>query len=379
MKTTLLRGGFALAALALSSSFVEAQTQRALERRADRNTRQTARQTTRADYYGADNWNDLNPWLQRSGVAPVARAANAVAATADAVGDVTRATTNAADRAVVRPGEARYGYREGVRDADRFFYDYYSYTPTYYYGQRDADRYAGAVRYFDSDNDGVYDYQSNYRDSDNDGAYDQYDRVDFYRGSQTQAESVPAESDEYALSDSRRYQVEGEIEVTKSAQVNGNDHLLIGLKQEGDTLAIDLGPVDALRNQQVAVGQSIAASGPVEVIGEKRILIADYATINGRELAISRGAGPMISGSIVDVTTTRVGSSEHYLAVVETQDQRQLVDFGPVKGFKSELRPSTQVELQGVPVMANEHRVIMADQVRLGGETIRVDRSPLSF
>ncbi|WP_442509317.1 hypothetical protein SH528x_000883 [Novipirellula sp. SH528] len=366
---------------ALSSLPVEAQTQRALERRAERNARQLQRQANRSDYYSPGTWQTLDPWIRENGVAPLARAANAIGQTVDAA---------------TRIGDGQFGYRDKSAQ-NTWFYDYYTYTPTYY-TQRSDDRYAGAIRYFDADSDGVYDSRSYYRDSDEDGRYDEYDRYDFYndgtadakvqvevsstdgdepRSDVARADSARADStrDTYrGPEDARRHNVQGEIAFTKKAKVNGSDNLLVGINHENETtLAIDLGPVDSLRGQHVEVGNTITAVGVYETVGEKQLLLADTFRIEGgQSIEVDRAAGLNLTGEIVDIKSTPIGSTDHYIAVVSIDGERQLVDLGPTTTYKVKLQPSTKVTLRGVPVRAQEHRVILAEQVRVGGETFNI-------
>ncbi|EMI19884.1 secreted protein [Rhodopirellula maiorica SM1] len=366
---------------ALSSMPVEAQTQRALERRAERNARQLQRQANRADYYSAGTWQDLNPWIRQNGVAPLARAANAIGQTVDAA---------------TRIGDGQFGYRDKTAQ-NTWFYDYYTYTPTYY-TQPTEGRYAGAIRYFDADNDGVYDSRSYYRDSDADGRYDEYDRYDFYSSGNDDA-SVQVEVDTTAgderrnadarnrdtranhardtyrgPEDARRHNVQGEIAFVKKAEVNGNENLLVGIQEENErTLAIDLGPADALRGKHVEVGSMIEVVGVFETIGEKQLLIADSFQVEGGQMfEVDRAAGLNLTGEIVDIKSTPIGSADHYIAVVSIDGERQLVDLGPTSTYKFKIEPATKVTLRGFPVRAAEHRVILAEQVQIAGQTFDI-------
>ncbi len=252
----------------LGTSTADAQLLNRIERRAVRNERQLQRQVNRSHYYTDQTWQTLTPWTQRYNVAPVQRAANAVAATANAIGNTVARTAEAVDGDGVR-----YGYRSNV-PADRWFYDYYTYRPTYYYGVQDNGRYTTAIRYFDADNDGVYDSQAVYRDSNNDGQYDEYDRMDFYTQNataenQTDASNESSESSNFdsSLQDARRYRLEGEIAVTKAAAVNGVDHLLVGLRQENekDVQAVDLGPMEDMRDQELKWASRLRRKEPLKM------------------------------------------------------------------------------------------------------------------
>lgn len=376
---------FALSGMmALISLPVQAQTERALERRIDRNARQLQRQANRADYYTNQTWQQLDPWVTQNGVAPLANTAravrNTVNAAANAVGNTAGAVGNAVketvDAATLR-GDGQFGFNDNDRQ-NAWFYDYYTYTPTYYQTGNVEGQYASAIRYFDSDSDGIYETQSIYRDSDSDGQYDVYDRLDFYA---TDSDDANASSDSQSIlengpMDARRHTVEGEIALTKTAKVNGNEHLVVGLKQDGNqTLAVDLGPVNYMKNRDIEIGQSLMAMGAIEQVGDKSVLIADSVRIgNGQMMSIERSSGLSLTGQIVDVKSTQIGSTEHYMAIVQVEGERQLVDLGPTTSYKVRLEPSTQITVMGVPVRSQNHRVIMANRVRLGNEMINIDR-----
>ncbi len=368
---TLVACGAVMFAMSVTSA--EAQTGRAIERRIDRNARQMQRQANQADYYTAQTWQQLDPWVREYNVAPLAKAARNVA---NAVGN---AVAQAADAATPRV-DTQFGYRNNT-EANAWFYDYYTYTPTYYSWQS-GDRYAGAIRYFDADNDGVYDSYSLYRDSDNDGRYDEYDRINFYANTQTRtsersSSEGQSDNDYRGPEDARRHTVKGEISMAKSVEVNGDEHLMVGVKTEqADMMAVDLGPARAMKGRNVEVGQSIVAVGAMERVGEKEVLVAQAVQIGGGEtVQISQSYGMTLTGEIVDVKNTTIGSGEHYIAIIEFDGQRQLVDLGPTTTYQVQLEPSTQITVRGIPVRAQDHRVIMAEQVQLGDEVIQVQRT----
>jgi len=370
---------FGVVTFVMPSSGVDAQTDRAIDRRLDRNARQLQNQANRADYYTAQTWQQLDPWVRQYEIAPLATAANAARNAANTAGNPV---TQAAD-ATARRVDGQFGFRD-QSETNTWFYDYYTYTPTYYSSQSE-DRYASAIRYFDADNDGVYDSYSYYRDSDNDGRYDEFDRIDFHANARTQSQTqtnertvVESQDDSYrGPEDARRYKVNGEIKSIKSVKVNGDEHLMVGIKTDRvEMLAVDLGVARSMKDKGVEVGQSIVVVGAVESIGDKDVLVAESVQIgNGETLQISQGMGLTLTGEIVDIKNTTVGSSEHYIAVVQVDGERQLIDLGPTTTYRVRLEPSTQITVRGVPVRAQNHRVIMADQVQMGDEVIRVHRT----
>lgn len=345
----------------IATSYLEAQTARALERRADRNSRQAQRQANRADYYSNQAWQQVSPWIEKSGVK---------GATAASVGANARGATNTSR---ANP----YGFRDNSAANAQWFYDYYRVAPTYYSRANGADAYGAAVRYFDADNDGVYDSYAQYRDSNKDGSYDEYDRLDFVTGSKGDSD------DFYGPAESKRYTVKGTVEATKKADVGDSQNLLAQVKQSGDAedAIVDLGPTDNPALNDVKEGTKIAASGTIEHIGDKKLIVADTVAIGGQEeFAVRRFSTKPLTGQIVDVQKIEVHSVPHYLGVVETGEGKQLVDLGPAKTYKSEIKPSTKVVIQGIPVKTHDHTVILADEVDIDGQSYTVDRTEsLSF
>lgn len=381
-------------AITAASASVEAQTDRALDRRIDRNQRQVQRQANRADYYSADSWQQISPWIQQSGVVPYAGAAAPARATAGAVGNAVKETVDAATRV----GDGQFGYRDQSPQS-AWFYDYYTVSPTYYVPQG-ADRYSSAVRYFDRDDDGVFESQSYYRDSDDDGRYDEYDQLDFY-ASPAQPSSQPSRpgveataeatteatatriegtvtSEYQGPEDSRRHRLAGEIAMTKMAKVQNQEHLVVALRgADGATPAIDLGPAAQMQGKRIEVGTQIVAFGPLQPVGDKQLLVADTVQIaDGQEIQINRSFGQTYSGEIVDIKTMPINNTDYYMAVVNIDGERQLVDLGPTTSYKVALKPSTRITLQGVPVRTSDHRVILAQQIQMGSnDVIRIERS----
>jgi len=347
------------------------------------------RQANRADYYSPQTWQQLNPWIEQNGIAPLARAAESISSTANAVANTVIQTVDA----TTQVGDGQFGYRD-QDPQNSWFYDYYRYTPTYY-PQRSGDHYTSAIRYFDADGDGVYDARFAYRDSNDDGRYDEYDRYDFSTQSATRANVDAGETvrtndvakiddqyDEYrGPQDARRHRIQGEIAFIKKAQVNGVQNLIVGIEQEQEsTLAIDLGPADALDGRRVEVGRSLTVVGAIEMVGQKELVVADSLQVDGETtIEIERSIAMQLSGQIVDVTSTQIDAAEHYLAVVEINGERQLVDLGPTTTYKVKPAPSTEIVLRGIPIRAQDHRIILAEQVRLGNEVFRIQTTQSRF
>ncbi len=356
------------------------------DRRDARQQRAQQRLDNRTPYYTNDSWTKLDPWITRNNVTPAQRVARAAGAAVGATEKALNTATNIADRANVQANaqtNVRYGYANpnGPGQAG-WFYDYYTYSPTYYNAPATgATVYGSATRYYDLNNDGVYDSLNVFRDSDSNASYDVYDRYDF--ADLDKAAEGKGQSAEELLDspeDANRHTVTGKVYASKTAKVNGNENLIVRLSEaeaKGDSKEahiIDIGPVATWKQHPLQVNDSITATGPVERVGDKLILIAETVKVGeAKETVISRSA-PKMEGQVVDVTETEVKGKQHMLAVIETENSRQLVDLGPVDSLKVKLEPQTKIVVTGVPVQVRNHSIVQAERVSINGQDIAIRR-----
>ncbi len=329
-----------LGSCAFTNQVVLAQNPRQAARQERREARQELRVNDRSAYFTDQTWTQLNPWVTRNNVQPVPAtrvgaavnaAANTAQRAADAAANTAQRAANAAENTVERAANAtanaaagtansiaagvnsgvnaaaaanaRYGYSStNASSPQGWFYDYYSYSPTFYSAPASGSNYyARASRYYDYNNDGIYDSLSTYRDADKSGSFQAYDQLDF----STVKNDANDRSSEY-VSDAQRHTVSGTVEATKFAKVNGSENLIVRISssdRNSDAVIVDLGPADRWKSQsQVREGDKLTASGPMEQVGDKNVLIAESVAIGQqKEILISR-SGPTIEGQVVDVT-----------------------------------------------------------------------------
>lgn len=352
------------------------------ERRETRQERAEQRLQNRSQYYSNETWNQLDPWIKRNNLTPMQRVAQA----ADAAVGATEKALNTASK-IANPSSnqanARYGFTNPNGPGENgWFYDYYSYAPTYYNAPATgAATYGAATRYYDLNNDGVYESLNVFRDSDNNASYDAYDRYDFAdvdssRDTKDQSAEALVDSPE----DSNRHTVSGKVFASKPVKVNGNQNLIVRLSEaeakgnSKEARIVDLGPVELWKSHPLKVDDSLTATGPVERVGEKSILIAETVKIgDSKETVISRSA-PKMEGQVVDVTTTEIKGKPHTLAVIESESKRQLVDLGPSSNLKVKVEPRAQIVVQGVPVQVRNHSIVQAETVTIDGQDLTIRR-----
>lgn len=337
------------------------------ERRADRNLRQLDRQANkminRTDYYTTDVWTQVDPWIQQykiQTVRPVQETARVVA----------RGAEKTVDRAADATRRALFGFNDANTQfsKDVWFYDYYTYWPSAYTTTGDtAPDYSAAVRYFDYDNDGVYESTYTYRDADRDGRFDEYNRYDF---TAVQTEVQP----EYSPSDATQHTIVGKVQGMRTSKVNNVDHLILRVAQDdGTTVVVDLGPADQWSEVKVVDGISIKATGPMERIGERDVMFPESVTIGNKQMRVEHTI-PSYSGTILEVKKFKVNDAEHILAVIETSNGNQLVDLGPSNAIDVDVVAQEKIAVYGVPVRMQDRQVVMASRFDFGGKTFTVTR-----
>ncbi|MCC6510045.1 MAG: hypothetical protein IT423_13140 [Pirellulaceae bacterium] len=375
-----------------------ADNERSEARQARREQRQQAvqRLNNRSSYYGTETWNQLDAWIARNDVSPLERVAQIAEAAVDATERAINSASKAADNAT---DNATYGFMNTNGPGEEgWFYDYYSYRPTYYNAPATGTSvYGSATRYYDLDNDGVYESLNVFRDSDNNASYDVYDRYDFTEEDKAalaaKADPNPVEMND-APEDARRHSITGQIYASKIATVNGVENLIVRLSnvEAGDqtgnaqarnvvpsvspdeTTIVDLGAMKNWKARDFKAGDRVTAIGPIERIGDRQILIADTVSLNEQKaISVARSA-PRNRGMVVDVTQADVKGTSHTLAIVEFDSKRQLVDLGPAEKLKVKVEPKTEITVQGVPVRAGKHSVIQAERVAINGQDIAIQR-----
>jgi hypothetical protein len=321
------------------------------ERRQDR---QAARMAQRTDYYSQATWNQVNPWVAQYGVQPLrplARAAEAV------------------DQATEAVNRARFGFDDGNQPATAWFYDWYTWSPSYYYPANEtATDYARAARYYDFDHDGVYESYWTHRDTDRDGRYDEFDRYDF-----TAWDTVESAGDD-SPNDARRHAISGKIDATKKARVNETEFLIVRVATTaGDSVVVDLGPVKLWSDVKVQSGDEIEAIGPMELLGDKQVLMAETATVGKQGVRIVRSTR-RYEGTVEEFKKINFENAEHLFVVVTTDAGNQVIDLGPAVNLKVQLEPKAKIVVHGVPIRAYDHQIIVADQFEFDGEQYVISR-----
>lgn len=201
--------------------------------------------------------------------------------------------------------------------------------------------------------------------------------------------------------------VSGEIAATKLVDVTRQGRTeshVVALVRKGpnEFVTVDLGPHDDLR-VAVPVGAEIEARGQMAQIGDRSGLLAQRATIEGRQVQIQQ---PMtaqqqqqrfqqqpqwyqeqpqqrqtLRGEVLRKKRVQISGENitHQVVLLETdRGERHIVDLGPERNLRQvRIQPGQQLTVRGEQATVGQQRVVKADRLRADGRTIRIQRASI--
>jgi len=284
--------------------------------------------------------------------------------------------------------ENDWGFYADNDETDDWFYDYYDYD--YHYGGYDEgltntplndDFYRDITRYYDFDDDGLYDAYTEYHDWDGDGFYE---HVSFISLNDVGAEEVNTKKSEVdaqkkASRRSRAYTVRGTIQEIKFADVRDTRHTVLLVKQDDldRHVVVDLGPRKRLQNFKLEQDRNITVRGPMVQIGDKPMLAAQTIRMYGRSIAIDRDHRGR-SGRVVDTQKVEVRGHQHLMTIIENQenpDKKMAIDLGRASQLNLDLNKGDEITVKGFPIKAKDQAMLLACKLIHEGESVEICRT----
>lgn len=315
-------------------------------------------------YYEDDAWYDVSEWFDGNDYNP----------TDEAVGRLDDEEYDFAEPPEEETGTSDendyswYGY--DADDENDWYYDYADYGYPYYSSWYDPEVVEEELvwysRYYDTDNDGLYDAYASYSDVDGDG---EYEDVDFYTFSDTGSQAQRAASSrDRPQAEAKDQQLSGTVQNTKTVQTRGGKRLVVQLKTSGgQTAVVDLGRAKSLQTQPEK-GSQLQASGKMIKVGDKQVLLATRANFGGQDHNISR-QGQEYTGTVTSTRRAKVRGQEHLIAELKTQQGRKfLADLGPASDVASKVSDGAKLTVTGVPVELKDRRVLVARAIEKDGQ-----------
>jgi hypothetical protein len=193
-------------------------------------------------------------------------------------------------------------------------------------------------------------------------------------------------------------ELRGKIIDQKQIGVEGTDTpntVVLLQTEDGQQVAIDLGPEGALSGANLRNGDPAHIKGVMISVGGNPVFVARELDLGGKTWQITRSRGDrfaqmgaggeqsQVSGTIeyFEDVNLRGSGGKNRVALIQTQDgRRMLVDLGPVGGLSSiQLNRGDQVSITGHNAwVSGERSILFADQVNAGGQTLNINRPPFS-
>ncbi len=322
----------------------------------------------RSIYYEDDAWLDVTEWFDGNDYNP----------TDEAIGRWDDEAYHFTDDLTSADGDSDwdyrdYGYADTTAEADRWFYDFYDdgYSVWHDYDQ-DA-LYDAYTWYYDFDDNGLYDGYAYYVDTNNDGLYDSHTYYLYDVTADPKDSGKPKAADQQKRAGSKAEQVAGEIQRVKTVEVRGTKHAIAEVRtSDGQTVAVDLGSKAKAASQN----KKLQASGPRLKMGDKSLIVAMTAKVDGQDMKIERD-GRRYQGKVESTREVTVRGQKHLMAKISTASGKKLmVDLGRADKLSGTLTKGQQVAVDGVPVKIKDRVVLMARSLTRDGETEQINRQP---
>ncbi len=329
-------------------------------------------------YYEEDGWLDVTEWFDGNDYNPTDEAAFRIDdETYDGSEDVASDSDSDWDDNYYTTYDGwndypyTYGYNDTYADDD-WFYDYWDEGYSTYVDSDGDGNYESSSTWYDFDGDGYYDAHYTYYDTDDDGVYDSTNANQFQPVSDSNQQQAKNDRPDNA----RSKKVKGNVANTKKVLVRDTKHLVVEIKPEsGKRCFVDLGPADELGGKEIGEGQTLQARGPEVKVGDKKVIVAQQMTLNGKSTQIDRKR-ETLSGEVADTKRMKVRGKEHLIAILATgQDKKTMVNLGEAQSLKVKPSQGNRLRVTGVPVKVGDRRILMANKGSVRGNEFEVTRS----
>lgn len=192
-------------------------------------------------------------------------------------------------------------------------------------------------------------------------------------------------------------ELQGKILREKEVSVYGTDvksKLVLLELENGQRLAVDLGPVTALKSEVLKEGESVTVHGGMVKVGEEPVFLAHQLDAGGQSFKIERPLTQDLTGGggqsrqfqmngVVENTQNvdvRGGGGQNVVVLLHNErGKRVLVDLGPVSGMQEmQLKKGDRIAVTGHSVRIGDRAILFAESVSMNNRTVQVTRPEYS-
>lgn len=138
----------------------------------------------------------------------------------------------------------------------------------------------------------------------------------------------------------------------------------------GNTVRLDLGPIDSLE-LKLQKGDQIRAEGALtQLESDEPLILAERVTKGDKSYTAQRYRSDMetveVTGQVTAVNAEQVLGEEHHILTLQTADQQKvIVDAGPSEGKPLQVETGTELTVDGVMLKLQQGNLLVADSVRM--------------
>lgn len=146
--------------------------------------------------------------------------------------------------------------------------------------------------------------------------------------------------------------------------------LAIVTTKGGNTVRLDLGPIDSLE-LKLQKGDQIRAEGALtQLESDEPLILAERVTKGDKSYTAQRYRSDMetveVTGQVTAVNAEQVLGEEHHILTLQTADQQKvIVDAGPSEGEPLQVEAGTELIVDGVMLKLKQGNLLVADNVRM--------------
>lgn len=186
-------------------------------------------------------------------------------------------------------------------------------------------------------------------------------------------------------------ELKGKILREKEVGVQGSEtksKLVLLQLENGQQIAVDLGPTTALKAETLKEGAEVTVHGGMVKVGDNAVFLADQVDVGGQNFKVERPLTQDLTGGgqtrqfqmngVVENTQTvdvRSGGQNMVALLHNEKDRRVLVDLGPVSGLADlQLKKGDRIAVTGHSVHIGDRSILFADSLSLNNRTVQVAR-----
>ena len=189
------------------------------------------------------------------------------------------------------------------------------------------------------------------------------------------------------MQQSQEQQLRGRVQKVETIRTKGKgvNQVVMLQTEDGQSIAVDLGPSSDLVKVTVKEGSPLTAKGTVVSVGGHPVFMASQYQVNGTTADVKRKSPSkkdqlqtkQMKGTLQKLRQVGVkgGMSDHHVAIIQSNGRNLYADLGPVSQLQPlSLKVGDRVNIEGFPMHVKGRTIFVAQTVESGNHQIAIDR-----